>query len=193
MRRHVDIPALGHESLRVESFISAHRYRLRARQLLQHHQRRVALRRPVGLEHFRPHDQTVAVLHQQIPAVTQLRLLARSFARQLRLGISLRFMAVIRPLLAVKVYRRVARIIRRRSRLLFSGLKALGSRPSLQQCPVYREMLIRGQALRTRLRHHPRQELLGHIGLQQPIAILGKRSRIPHLVIRIQAHKPTEQ
>ena len=66
-----------HKSARVESFVAAHRHRLRARKLLHHDQRRIALRRPVRLEHFRVHDQSVAVLHQQIPAVTQLRLLAR--------------------------------------------------------------------------------------------------------------------
>ena len=125
MRRHVDIPALGHESLRVESLVSAHRHRLRARQLLQHDQRRIAFCRAIGLEHFRGHDQPVAVLHQQIPAVTQLRLLARPLARQLRLGICLRFVGIVGPLLAVKVYRRIAQIIRRRPRfplLIIDGL-----------------------------------------------------------------------
>src|SRR5215471_17406954 len=38
MRRHPHIPALGYESPRVESFISADRHRLRSWQLLQHHQ-----------------------------------------------------------------------------------------------------------------------------------------------------------
>src|SRR5215831_1439025 len=33
MRCHPHIPTLSHESLRVESLVSAHRYRLRARQL----------------------------------------------------------------------------------------------------------------------------------------------------------------
>src|ERR1700747_3812072 len=36
MRRHPNIPALGHESPRVESFISAYRHRLPSRPLLPH-------------------------------------------------------------------------------------------------------------------------------------------------------------
>ena len=32
-------------------------------------------------------------------------------------------------------------------------------------------MLVRGQTLGPRLRHHPRQELLGHVGFQQPVAV----------------------
>jgi hypothetical protein len=32
-------------------------------------------------------------------------------------------------------------------------------------------MLVRGQTLGPRLRHHPRQELLGHVGFQQPAAV----------------------
>jgi len=63
VRRHPYIPALSHESLRVESLVSAHRHRLHARQLLQHDQCRIALCRAISLEHFRGHDQSVAVLH----------------------------------------------------------------------------------------------------------------------------------
>jgi hypothetical protein len=55
MQRHPQIPALGCKSMRVESFVSAYRHRLRAGKFLQHHQRRIALRHPVGLEHFRVH------------------------------------------------------------------------------------------------------------------------------------------
>jgi hypothetical protein len=50
--------------------------------LLQHHQGRVALGRAVRLKHFRVHDQPVAILHQQIPAATQFRLLPLALARQ---------------------------------------------------------------------------------------------------------------
>src|SRR5438046_117871 len=72
---------------RVEALISAYGHRLRSRNLLQHHQRRIALCPPVGHEHFCIDDQSVAILDQQIPAVAQLGLLPITFARQLRLGI----------------------------------------------------------------------------------------------------------
>src|SRR6266511_5432190 len=49
---------------------------LRSRNLFQHHQRRIAFCRSVSLEHLGVYDQSVAVFHQQIPVVTQLRFFA---------------------------------------------------------------------------------------------------------------------
>ena len=64
VRRHAEIPALLHKIPRVKSFVAAHRHRLGAAKLLQHDQRRIPLRRAVGLKHFRVHDQSVAILYQ---------------------------------------------------------------------------------------------------------------------------------
>src|SRR5262249_4885162 len=58
--RHLHIPTLGNESPCVKSLVSAHRHQLRARQLLQHHQRRIPFCPPIGLKHFCRHDQPVA-------------------------------------------------------------------------------------------------------------------------------------
>src|SRR2546422_500140 len=94
MRHYPQVPARGHEPARVKPFVASHRHRLRSRDLLQHYQGRVAFRGSVGLEHFRVHDQPVAVLHQKVPAVTQLGLLAVAFARQLSFWITLRLMCL---------------------------------------------------------------------------------------------------
>jgi hypothetical protein len=75
MRRHPQVPVLRHKPARIESLVAAYRHRLCARHSLQHEQRGVALRRAVGLQSFRIHDQPVPVFHQQMPAVTQLRVL----------------------------------------------------------------------------------------------------------------------
>jgi hypothetical protein len=80
MRR--QMPAFGHKPARVESLVAAHRHRFPPPRFLQHQQRGVALRRAVGLQSFRIHDQSVLVFHQQIAAGTQLRLLALAFACQ---------------------------------------------------------------------------------------------------------------
>src|SRR5438477_712722 len=117
MGRHSQMSTLGHEIPSVEALISAYGHRLPSRNLLQHHQRRIALCPPVGHEHFCGDDQSVAILDQQIPAVAQLGLLPITFARQLRLGIGLRCMRLIRPPLAAKVHRGIAGIVRRRRRL----------------------------------------------------------------------------
>ena len=44
--------------------------------------------------------------------------------------------------------------------------------PRLQQRAVHREVLIRGQTLRPCLRHYRGQKLVGHLRLQQPVAVL---------------------
>ena len=70
VRGHAQMAALLHKPDRVESFAAAHRQRLPAGKPLHHDQRRIAFGRPVRPEDFRVHDQSVAVLHQQVPAVT---------------------------------------------------------------------------------------------------------------------------
>ena len=125
MRRDVQIPALGDKTQGVKRFVSAHRHPLRSRNLFQHHQRCVSFCPPGGRHRFGLDDQPVAILHQQIPAVTQLRLLTNAFARHQRIRIGLRLVRVIRPSLAAKVHRGIARIIRRSSRLACFRLKAL--------------------------------------------------------------------
>src|ERR1700732_1079221 len=87
VRRDLEVPALGHEIRRVVTLVASHGHLLRARNLLQHHQCRVAFRRSVGLEYFGVHNQTVAILYQKIPVVTQLGFFALAFARQLGIGI----------------------------------------------------------------------------------------------------------
>src|SRR5580704_525107 len=64
------------------------------------------------------------------------------------------------PLLAMKVHREIAGIIRRGRILAIFALKALRARPGLQQRAIYREVFIRGQAPRSRLFDHLPQELL---------------------------------
>jgi hypothetical protein len=132
-----------HEISRVESLVSAHGYRVRSWNPLQHH-RCIALRRPVGLKYFRVHVQSIAIFHQQVPAVTQLGLLAPALARQQGLGIGLGFVRSIRPL-ATKVQRGIARIVRRRQQLFFLRLKALRARPSLQQRTIHSKAFVAGQ------------------------------------------------
>jgi hypothetical protein len=167
LRRHAQMAALLHKTERVEPFVAAHRQRLRAGKPLHHDQRRIAFRCPVRLEDFRVYDQSVAVLHQQISAVTQPGLLPLAFARQQRLGIGLGLVGLVRALLPVKVHRGIAGIIRRRSRLALLWLKALQTCPGFQQRAVHGEMFVRGQPLSPRLRYHACQKLLGHIRLQQ--------------------------
>jgi len=61
------------------SLVASHGYLLRARNLFQHHQRGIASAVRC-LEHLGVYDQSVAVLHQQISVVTQLRFFCLAFA-----------------------------------------------------------------------------------------------------------------
>jgi hypothetical protein len=90
---------------------SAHGHLLRSQNLFQHHQCGIALRRSVGLEHLGVYDQSVAVLHQQIPVVTQLRFLALALACQLRIRVRLRCVRVVRRLLPMKVHRGITLLL----------------------------------------------------------------------------------
>ena len=97
MRRHSQMTTLGHEISRVETLVSAHRHRFSTRNPLQHYQRRIAFCRSLGHEHLCVHDQSIAILHQRAPAVTQLGLLPLTLARHLSVGIGLELLR-IRPL-----------------------------------------------------------------------------------------------
>src|SRR5271157_3242635 len=72
MRRDLHVAALGYEVSRIKAFVAAHGHSL-GDNLLQHHQRRVALGRSVGFPCHGIHNQSVAILYQQIAAVAQLR------------------------------------------------------------------------------------------------------------------------
>jgi hypothetical protein len=86
--RHLQVPALAHKIGGVETFVTAHGHATDSRNLLQHLQRRIAFGDARGFPYPARHDQPVAILHQQISAVAQFRLLAPALARQLGLGIA---------------------------------------------------------------------------------------------------------
>src|SRR5580704_1281719 len=60
---------------------------------------------PLALEHLGLYDQPVAVLHPQIPVVTQLGFFALAFACHLRIWVRLRCLRLVRPRLSVEVHR----------------------------------------------------------------------------------------
>jgi hypothetical protein len=52
-------------------------------------------------------------------------------------------------------------------RPILFALKAFQTRPRFQQRTIHGEMLVGSQTFSPRLLHHPRQKLLGYVGLQQ--------------------------
>ena len=68
MRRHPQIPTLLHEIQGVKPFVALSPPAVcREASPTSPAPRRVAFGRAIGLKHFGVHDQSVAVLHQQVP------------------------------------------------------------------------------------------------------------------------------
>ena len=174
VRGHMQVSALAHKIRGIESFVAAHGHAPDSRNLLQHLQRGVALGDSSGFPHATRHNQSVEILHQQIPAVAQLGLLACAFARQKRVGIGFRFVGLVRALLPAKIHRDFRDPPGGDELFLSLGLKTLHASPRFQQRAIHGEVFVRGPSLRSRLLHHPRQKFLGDLGLQQPVAVLGE-------------------
>src|SRR5262249_55116486 len=99
---YAQVPALTHKPRRIEAFVAAPGHVTGSRSLLQHGDRRVTPGGSRGFPDQARHNQAMAILHQQIPAVAQLGLLACAFARQERVGIAFRFVRFVRTLLPTK-------------------------------------------------------------------------------------------
>ena len=151
---------------------------------MQHQQRGVALGEPIGCGDHRGGDQAVAILHQRVAQVTQLRLLAVALLVQPRIGIGGRFMRFIAALLAAKV-RAIAVV----GAVL--GAKALLRSPRLNQRAVHGEVLVGHKLLRPHV--HLREEALRDIARQQAVAVLGKHRVVPHRIVHAQANEPAKK
>ncbi len=182
-----------HQFLLVVAFVSAQRHAPLAAHFFRHLQRRRALRRSRRFRQPRFHNQPVAVFHQHVSRVTQLGFLALTLLRQPRVGIRRGLMRFVRPLLPVKVHRRIAAALRRRFALSVLAFETLRARPRLQQRPVHREVLVTQQILLAQLRHHPLEKHTRHIAFQQTLAVLAEYRGHPHRLIHVQPHKPAEQ
>src|ERR1700674_5374505 len=151
VRRYAHVPALAHELRGIKSVVANDGHLPDPRNLLQQDHRRIALGGARGFPHQARYNQSVAILHQQISTVAQLRLLARAFARQQSVGIGFRFVRLVRTFLATKIHRGVSRIVRWWRTVLAFGLKTLPAGPRFQQRTVHAEVLVRSPSLAPRL------------------------------------------
>src|SRR6266404_5730388 len=116
-----------------------------ARNLLYHRQRRLWFGAPGSLSYAAVDRQPMAILHQHMAGIAELRLLAFPLARQPRFRIGSRLVAIVAALLAVKVHARIARILVVRRGLARFGVFALETflpRPGFDQRAVDREVLV---------------------------------------------------
>lgn len=66
-------------------------------------------------------------------------------------------------------------------------------RPCPDQRTVDGEVLGRHEQLDPRLRDYSRQQSLGHVAVQQAVAVLAEHACIPHRTVSRQADEPAEQ
>src|SRR6266852_3576969 len=116
VRRHLDEPEGLDEVPRVIAFVGPDGDPVRGRHVAEHLQRRGALPVPA-----RPGDaaldrQAVAIVHEHVPLIGELGLVALRFADQPRVGVGGRPMGDVAPPLAVEVDRGITRIVRRLDR-----------------------------------------------------------------------------
>jgi len=137
VRRYIQRARRAHKILRVISLVRAQCDAPRAifLPLVEHQQRGVALGKSIGGRDHRGGDQSVAILHQRVAQIAQLRLLAIALLIESRVGIGGRFMRLIAALLPAKV--RAIAIVR-----TILSAKALLRSPRLNQRSVHREMFI---------------------------------------------------
>ena len=73
------------------------------------------------------------------------------------------------------------------------ALEALVAGPGLDQGAVHREVLGGKQLAGPGLRQHLLEEGLGDLAFQQAIAVLGEHGHVPHRIVDVQIHEPTEE
>src|SRR6266404_1239183 len=135
---------------RVVVLVPSQRHPFSAGEGLRHEHRSISFRSSIGLDQKSLHQKPVAVLHQYMSQVAQLRLAAFGLLEQPGIGIRRGSMGLVLPLLPVKVD-----LPARSGRLPHSVLspETLLASPSLDQCPVHCEMFVRN--MRPRTLQHP--------------------------------------
>jgi hypothetical protein len=185
VRRDAILTHRGDTCACVIRFVGAECARMKTAQLrvIQQLWHQVAISGPSRLCQLEVDHEAVAVLHQRVTHVGQLRLDPASFLGQPRLGIGRALVRRVRAFLTSEVDRRVARIIRRRlirGRLVLRT-ETLQAGRSFDQRAINREVLIRQQPQCVCLAHHLIEELLSDNVAEQAPAVLAERGlgRIP--------------
>src|SRR5258706_3195471 len=188
LRRDVHPAEFPYEFLRVVGLVPSHGHSLSRRQAFGNQQRRIPLRSAVGLRQKRLQQESVAVFHQYMSHVAQLRLASSGLGPQSGIGIGARFMSLVLSLLSTKVD-----VPSRPRGLACSVLRpeTLMAGPGLNQRPIHCEMFIGHK--RSGSLQHPLENRLGALFIQQALTILAVHRVIPHRLVHLHPYKPPEQ
>ena len=139
--------------------------------------------------------QPVPVLHEDVPAETQLGFFALGLAVEHAFGIGRTLVSLVAALLPVKADGGIARIlIFGRLHLLAVGAvlahEALEAGPSLDQCAVRSEMFIAGPAFLARKVIDLRKEQLGYVSREHPFIVLSKDAVVEATLTELTVQEP---
>lgn len=186
MRRDLQFAQVVDERLRLIVPIAAQRHSMLPGDLFGHGQRYLPLSGPRRLRQPGIDHQAMAVLHQDVARVPQLRLLPSRLLVQACLGICGRGVGGIRVSLSQEVDAGVAGIIGRlwQSRGSFP-LEALLPGSRLNQGAFHGKVFIRQQLTLAGLGQDLREQRLRDVSDQQALPVFGKGRRIPDRVIDV--------
>src|SRR5258706_7197473 len=196
MRRYLTGAQICDKVFRVVTLVTGQGDPFLWRPLSQYQQRRFSFRRATGTSQQRIHHQAVAILHQHVALISQFRFAALGLLKESEIGVSTRFVRLIRTFLPMEVYRRIARVIRLvvvAALRLILRLKTFQAGPPFDHRAVHREMFVRQELFGARQLQHCREELFRDFPSQQSVAVLAERGCIPNLVVHVQADEPAEQ
>lgn len=190
----------GHEALGVVARIGAQGQAWLGRDVSDHLQRGVALRRPAGFGQAGVDDQPATVYHQGLADVAQVRRSALGVAVQPCIGIGSRGVGVVLAWLAAEVDAWISVTFAAASvAAVASAGVVLAGNEALHQGPGRDERAIDGEVVVGQKRADLGQfsELLeqrmpDHT-TDQRVAVLRERGRMPDLVIHVEADEPAKQ
>jgi hypothetical protein len=140
-------------------------------------------------------DQAVAVLHEHMAPVGELGLLGVALPRQPRLWIGRRGMGGVAALLPPVVDVRVPAAASGTPRTLIVILRpeALERGPGLEQRAVDGEVMARHELAPLGLRDHRGEEPVGHLVLENSVAVLGEAGGVEGHLLDVHVEEPLEE
>jgi hypothetical protein len=142
---------------------------------------------------FQVDAQTMAVLHERVAAIAELRLLTLALAHEFGVGVGGRGVGRVGAAFASDIDH--ALIIRptRIRRTVLTPHTLGGRRPGFDQRAINSEMLVGEQVQLARLTHHRIEEAAGQSAFHQPFAQAREIRLIQPALLQVHVQEPAEQ
>ena len=157
----------------------------------EHRQRRLALGGATGMCDLHIHDQTVAVLHEDVPHVAQAGLVARALLEQPGIGIGGAGMGAVAALLPFEVHLGVASGWR--AAVVVFAFETLVRGPGLNQRAVHAEVFVAGKPAPLGAELDALEEGARQVFVEEAFAVGAEGGVVPNFVLDVQADEPAVQ